>query len=40
MQSPDVIPAEGKSRSGYHVERSLGISSNLLDYPEENGLKR
>lgn len=26
-------------RSGHRGVRSLGVSANLLDYPEENGLK-
>jgi len=38
-QSPDVIPAEAKSVMVITMKEAWAMSSNLLDYPEENGLK-
>jgi hypothetical protein len=34
-----VIPAEAKSVMAITMKEAWGMSSNLLDYPEENGLK-
>ena len=38
-QSPDVIPAEAKSVMVITMKATWAMSSNLLDYREENGLK-
>jgi hypothetical protein len=38
-QPPDVIPAEAKSVMAITSKEAWAMSSNLLDYPEENGLK-
>jgi hypothetical protein len=38
-QSPDVIPAEAKSVMVNTMKEAWALSSNLLDYPEESGLK-